>query len=87
MTRVEARALLNGGAEVDLDALDDVFSAFGFDSEFRVPDTMLFYHAAYIDCGIYTARDQPGRVLSPGQRRLVLSMLDCVEASERRQRR
>jgi len=87
VTRPEALALLASADEVTYDDLADVFEAFGFRSEFEAPNVYVYYHAQFIDCGVFRAKEYLGGVLSPGQRGLVRYMLDCVALQEDRQQR
>jgi len=83
VTRATARALLRGDQEVSSDDLAEVFGAFGFCSEFEAPNAEIYYHEDFIDCGSYKDKEYIGRVLSHGQRALVLQMVECVAYNER----
>ena len=88
MTQEEATDFISNAPEVPYDCLEEVFGAFGFHSEWEVPDSMVYYHTEHINCGSFRARDPYGwAILTPGQRSLVLYMLRCVEANEKRKNR
>ena len=85
MTRDEAVTRLTSGDEVTYDILDEVFTAFGFQSEWENPDVTVYYHEDFIDCGSFRARDPFGwGTLTPRQCNLVWNMVMCVQALERR---
>lgn len=82
MTRGEAWQRLTGAAELDYDALDQIFGAFGFLSDSPTFETQVYYHPSF-RCGAFTARDDGLHTVTPGQRSFVRGMLRCVEFHER----
>ena len=77
--------LLLGTDPVPYDALDEIFTAFGLRSAWENPDKTSYYHPEFIDCGSFRVYDRyDWQILSPGQRSVVLYLLRCVEAYEKR---
>lgn len=88
MTPDKVMELLLSGEEIGYDVLDEMFAVFGFHSELEIPDSVVYYHSEHINCGSFRARDPYGwAILTPGQRSVVLYMLRCVEANEKRKNR
>lgn len=80
MTRPEALALLKGLGELNVDGLDDIFTAFGFTSSTPSDDTEVYTHPLF-PCGRYTARDD-GHLVTYTQRLIVSGMVHCVQVHE-----
>lgn len=79
MTEDEALARLRASEPITYDELlDEVFAAFGFASEFQVPDVTWYRHPAH-DCGEFRAQPRyEFSVLSETQRWIVVRMVECV---------
>jgi hypothetical protein len=82
VTREAAVESLNGAGEIDYDAVDDIFVAFGFASETPAWHTEVYFHPRWLQCGAFSARDDGHHVLTALQRELVRAMLRCVQAME-----
>jgi len=87
LTTAQALALLQSGAPVTYDVLDEVFLAFGFSSELELPNTTWYRHPRYGRCGDFRAKPlYDFSTLSREQVRIVLGMIGCVRAHQELER-
>lgn len=86
MTREEAMERLNSPDPLGYDELDSIFEAFGFESSTPSWETEVYSHPQWPHCGAFTARDDGVHVLTPLQRGLARSMIECVLFCEQYQR-
>lgn len=82
MTQADALRCLNGLGDMDFAMLDDAMRSFGFVT--RSPDfeTEVYYHPVYTQCGLLTAREYTGSLVTPRQREIALRLINCVQFQE-----
>lgn len=82
MTKSESLRALKGLGDLDFTALDDAMRAFGFKTHSPGFETEVYYHPVYKECGLLTARECTGTIVTPRQREVALAMVQCVQFHE-----
>lgn len=77
----EALARLDAAPALSYDDLDEIFLAFGFSSDFEVPDVTWYTHPRYPFCGDFRAQERSQwATVSDSGRSIVKRMVACVRS-------
>lgn len=82
MTRAESLTRLNSLGDMSFEDLDAAMRAFGFESHSPDFETEVYYHPVYKQCGLLTAREYTGTLVTPRQREIVRGVVQCVQFHE-----
>lgn len=86
MTKAESLRVLKGLGDLDFEGLDGALRAFGFLAHSPDFETEVYYHPVYKSCGLLTAREYTGHIVTPRQREIALAMVACVQFHEQAER-